>query len=296
MLGSNVPTIGGYSTGFKFGDYWGCECIQIYLTPSRRWDIKELTPERIIDFKNSKKKSSIKTIIAHIPFLVNLASPSKDIWKKSINRMKQEISYAELLSVDHLVLHPGNYCESNSKQGINRIIKALNQVCQEINNPNLRILLETMSGQGTALGSSFKEIKCILDGIINSEFIGICLDTAHVFHAGYNILGYERFENFIDYIDNLIGLKKIMSIHLNDSKTELGSRVDRHACIGEGKMGLQVFHAFLKEKRFHKIPKILEIPDRDGKSRKSLKFLKSIIHKSYISENLTIQLNVKEMY
>jgi len=296
MLGSNVPTIGGYSTGFKFGDDWGCECIQIYMTQSRRWNIKELTQERIKDFKNSRKKSSIKCVIAHIPFLVNLASPNRDIWKKSVNRMIQEISYAQLLGVNYLVLHPGSYCESDSRTGLNRIKKALKLVCQEITNPNLRILLETMSGQGTALGSSFKEIKFILNGLTNSEFIGICLDTAHIFHAGYNILGYERYEKFINYIEELIGLNKIMAIHLNDSKTELGSRVDRHASIGEGKMGLQVFHAFLKEKRFQKIPKILEIPDRNGKSKQSLKFLKSIMRKNYISDKQKIQLNIKEIY
>lgn len=298
MLGSNVPTIGGYSTGFEFGDDWGCKCIQIYLTLSRRWDIPALTKEKIFNFKNAWSKSSIKQVVGHIPFLVNLASPNNKIWKKSIHRIIQELSYANLLGVKLLVLHPGSYRNSNKPLGINRIIKALNHIFNKVEENKASIILETMSGQGNTIGSSLEEIKYILQNVKRPECFGVCLDTAHLFQAGYNVFGYKRYESFINYVDKTLGLNKIKVIHLNDSKTELGSRVDRHCSIGEGKMGLQFFHSIIRDKRFKNVPKILEIPERIEKSKESLIFLRNLQKLPYVSEvkKPLIQLSIKELY
>ena len=162
MLGSNVPTIGGLPKGFQVGDDWNCECIQIYLTLSRRWSIPSLTYDKINDFKKAWSKSSIKYVIAHIPFLVNLASPDKEIWKKSVDRLITEVKIANQLDVPYLVLHPGSYCNSKKNNGFNRLIKGLNQVTERIQESSAMILLETMSGQGSMIGSSFKEINYIV--------------------------------------------------------------------------------------------------------------------------------------
>lgn len=276
MLGSNVPMVGGVTTGFKTGDQWECECIQIYLTPSRTWSVPPLTEEKINEFKHAWSTSSIKCVVAHIPFLVNLASPDRELWKKSAKRLITEITIANKLNVPYLVLHPGSYRNSRKQDGFKRLIKGLNLVAERIKEPKAVVLLETMSGQGTMLGSSFKEINHILRNLHKNHLFGVCLDTAHIFHAGYNIIGYKRYNEVISEFDDVIGLDKLKAIHLNDSKTELGSRVDRHACIGEGKIGLQFFHALLKDERFFTVPKILEIPERDDKSEKSLKFLRNL--------------------
>lgn len=275
MLGSNVPTIGGFHTGFKWGDKWGCECIQIYLTLSRRWDVPNLSQQEITRFKTSWQESSVKKVVAHVPYLVNLASLNEELRDKSVKRLGIEISRAIKFSVSLLVLHPGSYGVSTREEGIKRIIEALNRVLEETEG-SVKILLETMAGQGTMIGSRFEEIALILKKVQKSEKLGVCLDTAHLFMAGYDIRDYKGWESILNEFNKIIGIEKIGAIHLNDSKTDLSSRSDRHACIGEGKLGLQVFQAILKDKRFREIPKILEIPERDARSKDNLELLRNL--------------------
>lgn len=276
MLGCTVPTIGGLPKGFYWGREWGCECIQIYVTLSRRWDVSELSTEEVIKFKSAWQKSPVKKVVAHVPYLVNLASPDKNLWQKSKERLRIELYRAIQFGVDLLVLHPGSYGNSNKEDGMKRTIEAINAISSEIDNQKIRILLETMAGQGTMIGSSFEEIAYILEGVSNPEFFGVCFDTAHVFAAGYDIRGYEGYETVLNEFDRIIGLKRIKTIHVNDSRTKLGSRSDRHACIGEGKLGLEIFHAIMKDTRFLNIPKILEIPERDKRSEDNLRLLRKL--------------------
>ncbi len=296
MLGSNVPTVGGLPMGFKYADDWGCECIQIYITLSRRWDVPKLTQEEINKYKTAWQKSSVEKVVAHVPFLVNLASSDKEIRKKSIGRLTIENYRANIVRVSFLVLHPGSYGTSSRQDGIKRIIEALDVVSQKIDNSSTKILLETMAGQGTMIGSSFEEIASILEKLEKPEFFGVCFDTAHVFISGYDIRGYEGYEKVLGKFDEIIGFDKIKVIHLNDSKTNLGSKNDRHACIGEGQLGLQVFHAILRDPRFVNVPKILEIPERDKRSKDNLELLRrlqtnidSIPEKHPRSEQLTLE-------
>lgn len=294
MLGSNVPTIGGLHTGFEWADKWGCESIQIYLTLSRRWDVQELAPEQIEKFKNSWQASSVKEVVAHIPFLVNLASSDKLLRDRSINRLVIEISRAEKLGVRFLVLHPGSCTGTNKKEGLKNIIDGLNIVLQRFNNISSKILLETMAGQGNVLGASFEELATIINHVDKSEFLGVCFDTGHVFMSGYKFKGYEGYEEVMNNFDKIISIGKIEVFHLNDSKTSLNSKSDRHACIGEGELGLQVFHALLRDKRFFNRPKILEIPERDIKSKKNLDLLKNLERRIDLlaEETLPTQLNL----
>lgn len=275
-LGSNVPTIGGLPTGFRLADEWGCESIQVYLTLSRRWDVPELTKEEIGKFKTAWEESSVKEVVAHIPFLVNLASPDKEIRRKSIERLKIEISRANEFGVKYPVLHPGSYGNTSKKVGIDRIVEGLNTIPSKIDNPSIKILLETMAGQGTAMGSTFEELATIFEKLENPEFFGVCFDVAHVFMAGYDIRGYRGYERVMQKFDKVVGLDKIKVIHLNDSKTKLNSHNDRHANIGEGELGLQVFHAILRDRKFRVIPKILEIPDRDKRTKDDLNLLRRL--------------------
>lgn len=274
MIGANVPTIGGISKGFYWAKEWGCECIQIYVTLSRRWDVSDLSSEEILKFKSAWQGSPVKKVVAHVPYLVNLASPDENLWKKSINRLSIELSRAQQLGVAFLILHPGSYGNSSIKEGIKRIIDGLNFVLNKTKNLTTKILLETMSGQGTTIGSNFEEIAYILKGVKKTKSLGVCFDTAHVFIAGYDI---RKYETILKEFNKIIGLGKIKAFHLNDAKTKLGSRNDRHACIGEGELGLQVFRAIMNDSRFLNVPKILEIPERDKKSKSNLELLRSLI-------------------
>ncbi|MBT9169438.1 MAG: putative endonuclease 4 [Syntrophomonadaceae bacterium] len=275
MLGSNVPTIGGFHAGFKWGDEWRCECIQIYITLSRRWNVPILSQDEIAKFKTAWQESSVKEVVAHVPYLVNLASPIQDLWNKSVSRLLTELSRAVKFGVPLLVLHPGSHGTSSRQEGIKKIIEALNKIFEEIDVP-VKILLETMAGQGTMIGSCFEEIAYILEKVQKPELLGVCLDTGHLFMAGYDIKGYKGWESVLNEFSRIIGVEKIGAIHLNDSKTSLGSKSDRHACIGEGKLGLQVFHAILKDQRFSNTPKILEIPERDTRSKDNLETLRNL--------------------
>jgi deoxyribonuclease-4 len=163
-----------------------------------------------------------------------------------------------------LVLHTGYYGDSGKKTGTERVIKGLKTVLDGVNESTGKILLETMAGQGTALGFRFEDIAHILNNVAKKNFLGVCLDTSHVFAAGYDLRGYQGYDRVLKEFDAAIGLDELKAIHLNDSKTELGSRVDRHAPIGEGKMGLQVFHAFVTDQRFRDTPMVLELPSRDA--------------------------------
>lgn len=277
MIGSNVPTIGGFHTGFSWGDKWGCESIQIYITLSRRWEVPALTSEEITKFKTAWRSSSVRQVVAHVPYLVNLASPNEEIWQKSIDRLITEISRAEKFGVPFLVLHPGSYGNLTKDGGIRRVTQALGTVFQNFDKPSVKILLETMAGQGTMLGSIFEEIVEILEKTPHSESsLGVCFDTGHVFMAGHDLRGYEGYKAVLEEFDKIISLKKIGCFHLNDSKTRLGSRSDRHACIEEGELGLQVFHALLRDQRFSDTPKILEIPERDKRSKDNLELLRKL--------------------
>lgn len=279
MIGSNVSTVGGLSMGFIQGKEWNCDCIQIYLTPSRTWKVPIIESEEIKKFRTIHSKSNIKEIVAHIPFLVNIASEDDELREKSVERLLIESKIASILGVPFLVLHPGS--NRDKKKGLKNIIEGLNLISEIKYDFMPKILLETMSGQGSMLCSKFEEIQEILDRVNKPNYFGVCFDTAHVFIAGYNFCGYGGYEKVLAEFDEIVGIKKINTIHFNDAKTTRGSRNDRHAAIGQGKMGLQVFHAMLNDDRFKSIPKILEIPERD-ESLKTLKFLKKLQNEKHI--------------
>lgn len=259
------PARGGLATLFRYAEEWRCECAQTYITLSRRWNVPDLSSEEILNFKSAWRESQVKQVIAHVPLLVNLASPVDDIWQKSKDRLSVELSRANKLGIQFLVLHPGYHRNLDKETGTERIIEALNNVLDNVDDSTAMILLETTAGQGTAVGSRFEEIAYILEKARKKHLLGVCFDTCHVFAAGYDIRGYRGYEKVLKRFDAVIGLDKLKVVHLNDSKTGLGSKVDRHASIGEGRLGLQLFHAFVRDPRFRDIPKVLEIPERDGK-------------------------------
>lgn len=278
--------------GFRWGDEWKCECIQIYVTPSRRWDVPRLSSDEITKFKTAWQESSVREVVAHAPYLVNLASSDEELLHKSIDRLRTELSRADQLGVPLLILHPGSHGTSTRQDGIERIADALNEVFGGLDGGGegpalmkIKVLLETMAGQGTMIGSRFEEITSILEKVQKPELLGVCLDIGHLFMAGYDIRSYRGWESVLSEFDRVVGLERIGAIHFTDSKTDLGSRSDRHACIGEGNIGLQVFHAILRDQRFKDIPKVLEIPGwgAKAKDKEILKLLRNLQNKKSLT-------------
>lgn len=276
MLGSNVPTIGGLPIGFQWADKWGCECIQIYVTLSRRWDVSDLSEDEISQFKSAWEKSSVKEVVAHLPYLANLASPEKNLYTKARERLIIELNRAKKFGISFLVIHPGSHRGSGETSGIQRIVDSLNAAIATTNNTSTKILLETMAGQGTELGYSFKQLAKIIELTIDQSRFGVCFDTCHVFAAGYDISSYTGYEKVLEEFDKIIGLENLRVFHLNDSRGTLGSRIDRHTSIREGCLGLKCFHAIVQDARFLDIPKILEIPEREEKSQQNLALLRKL--------------------
>ena len=214
-------------------------------------------------------------MVAHIPFLVNLASSNRELREKSIDRILIEMTRALELNIKNLVLHPGKCTRFSKSQGLTRIIEGLNDVFNEFNGHAPSLLLETMAGQGNTLGSTFDELHQIITGVKKNQFLGVCLDTCHIFAAGYDISTEEKYNKVLTEFDRLINLTRIGAIHLNDSLTERGSKKDRHQNIGEGFIGEELFRIIVNDARFRSIPKIIEIPKRDTESKRNLDRLRS---------------------
>ena len=276
MLGATVPTTGGIHNAFKWGDKWSAQAVQFYLTLSRRWKVNHMTEEDKERFRKAWKNSNVKEVVAHIPYLVNLTSATKSTREKSIDRMIAEIERAKELGVRYLVLHPGSPGKNGKEKGLKLLKEGFDKVFQEVNPDGVEILIETMAGQGTTLGSTFEEVREILDLLDNEKVFSVCFDSAHVLEAGYDIRSEGGYEKVLSQFEECIPLKKIKTFHLNDSKTEFNSKSDRHEHIGEGEIGLKFFKKLLNDDRFGDTPKIIETPKMGEMSEGNLKKLRSL--------------------
>jgi deoxyribonuclease-4 len=276
MIGSNVSTVGGISKGFIQAGEWEAECIQIYTTPSRSWKVPDRTDEEIDAFKDAQDACGQVKVIAHVPFLVNLASPDSTTQRRSTERLITELLSAEQLGIDRIILHPGNSIGRDPKTALMRIAQGVTEAFLQTPKCKTMILLETMAGQGSQLGSRFEELAFIFEHVDASKRLGICWDTCHLYAAGYNLRGRDGFIRVMHEFDKILGVTLIKAFHLNDSKCPLFSKIDRHCSIGSGLLGFQVFHAIVTDQRFGSIPMIVENPDRDRKSLQDILLLKDL--------------------
>jgi deoxyribonuclease-4 len=238
----------------------GCDCVQLFTKNNNQWQAKPITAEEAEKFQKALAENSISHPIAHDSYLINLASPDSALWKKSVAAFVEELQRAELLGIPFVVTHPGAYTESDETAGIRQVVRALDEIHSQTRKLRAQCLLETTAGQGTALGWRFEQLAAILDGVKDPDRLGICFDTCHVFAAGYPLGTKSEYAATMKTFDRLIGFKRIKAFHLNDSRRELGSRVDRHEHIGRGRMNLEPFRFLLNDRRFAKIPMYLETP------------------------------------
>lgn len=230
--------------------------------------------KELIDKHNIRKEN----IIVHAPYLINLANPDPEKQEFALNFLVSEIKRADKMFANAIVLHPGAHLGEGPEAAIKRIADALNKAIEKTNDCTIKIALETMAGKGTEVGRTFEELKQIMDKVDNKDRIGVCFDTCHTFDSGYDLV--NDYENVINKFDNVIGLDKILVIHLNDSKNELGSKKDRHENIGFGNIGFDTLVKVVYDKRFSHIPKILETPYVEKKSPYKLE-IEMIRNKSF---------------
>jgi len=260
VLGAHMSMAGGYYKAVVAAAEVGFECVQLFTKNNNQWRAKPITDDDVRLFKDQLQQQGVSHPLSHSSYLLNLASPDDTLWKKSIDAFVVELQRAGQLGIPYVVLHPGAYVSSTEELGIKRIIIALDEVDSQLDDQDARCLLETTAGQGTCLGCKFEHLAAIIDGVNEPDSLGVCYDTCHVFAAGYPLETEKQYKETMRQFNATVGVKKIKAFHLNDSRKEFGSRVDRHDHIGEGFMGLEPFRRLLADRRFRKVPMYLETP------------------------------------
>ncbi len=259
LLGAHLSISGGFEQAIIKGEEIGCTALQIFTKSSRQWASKPITPEQAQLFKNTLNHSSCQLIISHASYLINIGTSDEELRRKSILALKEELTRCHMLGIPFLVLHPGAFTHTSLEEGLDNAGQALTEVLK-LDTGNTMILLENTAGQGSSLGSTFEQLAAIANNVTPQERIGVCFDTCHGFAAGYAFSTQQQYTALWHHFDDLIGLQRLKAFHCNDSAKALGSRVDRHAHIGQGAMGLEAFRLLMNDEKFLDIPKILETP------------------------------------
>ncbi|MFH0780485.1 MAG: deoxyribonuclease IV [Pseudomonadota bacterium] len=278
LLGTHESVSGGLHVAFERIRQVGGECLQIFTRNQRQWEGSALSTEEITLFRKAHQQSGAMSVAAHASYLVNLASGNIELQEKSVHNLAQELRRCSQLGISSVVLHPGSHGGDGVELGLKRFVIGLDRVLGK-SDDRVHVLLETTAGQGTGLGSRFEELAYILENCRHPERLGLCIDTCHIFAAGYELRSSVGYTATIDTLEKTVGLAKVRMFHLNDSKTGLGSRVDRHEHIGKGTIGLDGFRNLLRDHRFAGLPMILETPkgkelDEDRANLQALRSLR----------------------
>lgn len=258
ILGSHLSIAGGYYKAVEAAHAVGCDCVQLFTKNNNQWRAKPISPEEVSQFREALASKKISHPLSHASYLINMASPDAELWQKSVEAMVVELQRADQLGIPYVVVHPGSHTTGTEDEGIALIVKALDEIAAQTKNLAAIPLLENVAGQGTNLGWKFEQLGAMLGGVKDKSRLGVCFDTCHAFAAGYPLGTPEDYKSTWKQFDKAVGTEFIKAFHLNDSKRELGSRVDRHEHIGEGEMGLEPFRLLLADKRFRKVPMYLE--------------------------------------
>jgi deoxyribonuclease IV len=251
---------GGVHTAIERACSIGCTAMQIFVKNNMQWFARPLTRPEIGAFLKHPQRRELLSVFAHANYLINLAATNPQFHANSLRALSEELIRADQLKLPFLVLHPGAHLGAGEEAGLESIIESIDRVLSGIPKIKTRIALETTAGQGSCLGSKFEHLAYIINRVREPERLCICLDTAHVFAAGYDIGCEEGVRKTFREFDRVVGRDRLAAIHVNDSKTVRGSRVDRHEHVGKGKIGLDAFRFIMRDRRFRKIPKVLETP------------------------------------
>lgn len=260
LIGAHESIAGGIHLAFERGASVGCRCLQVFTKNSNQWSATPLTSEDVANYKTAQLKTNICPVVAHDSYLINLCAKDKTILKKSREAFVDELRRCEMLGIPYLNFHPGAHVGAGEEEGIKLIIESLNLAHEQTKEFQVVSVLETTAGQGTTIGYRFEHLRKIIDGVDEPHRMAVCIDTCHLFAAGYDISNEEGYEKTMNEFNNVIGLDKLVAIHVNDSKKGLGSRVDRHEHIGKGAIGKEGFRCLMQDERLKNIPKILETP------------------------------------
>jgi deoxyribonuclease-4 len=260
LLGAHMSIRGGVSMAIERARSIHCTAMQIFVKNNMQWFARPLRREEIRAFLDHVQRGELSSIFGHANYLINLAATNPQFYANSIRALSEELTRADQLELPFLVLHPGAHLGAGEEAGLERIIASIDEVFRKIPRLKTKIALETTAGQGSCIGHRFEHLAFIIANVREPERLCVCLDTAHVFAAGYDISSEHSTRKILREFDRVIGRDRLAAIHLNDSKTARGSRVDRHEHIGKGRIGLDAFRFIMRDSRFRKVPKVLETP------------------------------------
>jgi deoxyribonuclease-4 len=259
-LGAHMSIAGGLFRALERGAELGCGAVQIFLKNHRQWAARPMEPDEVRAFTAARRRTGIRHVFAHASYLINLGAPAPAPWRQAIDAFTDELERAERLGLGSVVIHPGSHMGLGVRAGLARVVAALDEVTARTAGYRVKIALENTAGAGGCLGKSFAELGAMLREARAPERLGVCIDTCHLFAAGYDIRTPDGWERAVEECRREVGFARILAFHLNDAKSGLGSGLDRHETIGEGNLTLAPFRWLLAEKRFARVPKVLETP------------------------------------
>jgi len=260
LLGAHMSIAGGLHRALERGRDVGCSVVQIFLKNQLQWAAKPYTQEDIWQFAAAWKATGIRTVFAHSSYLINLAAQEPAEWTRAVNAFHDELERAEALALPFVIIHPGSHKGLGLEAGMRRVVGALDEVTSRTRGYHVRVLIENTAGGGATIGRSFEELAALLGGARQPERLGVCLDTCHLFAAGYDLRTREGYAGVMKSCARSVGLRHVRAFHLNDARAPLGSGLDRHEKIGRGRLGREAFRWLMRDPRFARVPMALETP------------------------------------
>uniref|UniRef100_A0A7C6AAB4 Probable endonuclease 4 n=1 Tax=candidate division WOR-3 bacterium TaxID=2052148 RepID=A0A7C6AAB4_UNCW3 len=278
-FGFHISITGGFSKVGERARQKGCQTIQLFSRNPRGWQYTDLDQKEVLAFKKDVQNLGLSPVFVHMPYLPNLASGEKDLFRKSVASLIEDLKRCEILAIPYLIMHVGKRLQTSEDLALKNVATGINQAFAKVSN-RVKLLLENTAGMGSEIGYNFAQLQAIIDMVEDKNRIGVVLDTAHTFEAGYDIATKEGLDKTLKEFDKFVGLKRLFLLHLNDSKTELGSHIDRHWHIGEGKIGKDGFRNIINHPLLKHLPGIMETPRTDDKEDlKNMKTIKSLVAK-----------------
>ncbi len=279
LIGCHVSIAGGVENAPIHGGELGCEAIQIFTANQMQWRGSPISEESRSKFMEGLKGQGIRQVVTHDSYLINLGSPDHAKLAKSRKAFIDEMVRSEFLNIQYIIFHPGSHMGRGDDYALKTIAESLDYAIESRANYKSILLLENTAGQGSNVGYKFEQLRSIIDKCSYPERLGVCFDTCHAFAAGYDLVTEDAYNKTFKEFDDIIGLDYLRVFHINDSKRELGSRIDRHACLGEGLIGWEFFHRLVNDKQFTELPMILETPGGIEVFVKEIKELRKVIEK-----------------
>ncbi|BBO23339.1 MAG: putative endonuclease 4 [Chthonomonadaceae bacterium] len=275
-IGAHMPTSGGLRLALQRGREIGCTAVQVFTSSPQQWKAKPMADEAVERFQQAQAATGIDCVVSHDSYLVNLCATNDEIRAKSIEGLKAEVERCARLGIRWVVSHMGSHLGAGEEAGLQAVAEGARRVFEETSD-SVTLLMETTAGQGSALNYRFEHLATLIESLQGHPRLGVCLDTCHLFAAGYDLRDRESYEATFSELERWVGLDRVKAIHANDSKKGLGSRVDRHAHIGEGEIGIEAFRLLVNDPRWIEVPILLETPDAETMHKVNLECLKSLL-------------------